>query len=122
MGASACLHHCDLASRAVAFAPRVDLSASHGAYIPQGAREAGLQRTTSALNNLHAHGGVCTLHAGRTNYVDMAQVTHVAHMPSVAVEAWPTFHHNVPAFLEREGRLVPLIKRELAALLRTSAL
>jgi acyl-CoA synthetase (AMP-forming)/AMP-acid ligase II/Leucine-rich repeat (LRR) protein len=118
MGASACLHHCDLASRAIAFAPRVDLSASHGAYIPKRAREAGLQRTMSALTNLHARGGVCTVHAGRTNYVDTAQVAHVAHMPSVAVEAWPTFHHNVPAFLEREGRLVPLIKRELVALLR----
>ena len=118
MGASACLHHCDLASRAIAFAPRVDLSASHGAYIPSAARDTGLQRTLGALTRLHAKGGTCTVHAGRTNYVDTAQVAHVAHMPSVVVEAWPTFHHNVPAFLEREGRLVPLIKRELAALLR----
>ena len=29
-----------------------------------------------------------------------------------------TFHHNVPMFLEREGQLVPLIKRSLLRLLR----
>ena len=30
----------------------------------------------------------------------------------------PTFHHNVPMFLEREDELVPLLKRELLELLR----
>ena len=39
-------------------------------------------------------------------------------MPSVAVVEHDTFHHNVPMFLEREGGLVPLLKRTLLALLR----
>ena len=54
---------------------------------------------------------------GRMNYVDRAQVDHVRHVPRVRVVEHPTFHHNVPAFLERTGALVTLLKAELLALL-----
>ena len=39
------------------------------------------------------------------------------HVPSVRVVEHSTFHHNVPAFLERTGALVPLLRRALLALM-----
>ena len=114
MGASACLQHAYLGHRAIAFAPRIDLSASHGTYIPLGARTSGLERTRRSLTKM---GGTACVHCGRSNYVDLAQVEHVRDLPKLQVRAWPTFHHNVPAWLEKEGRLVPLIKQELVRLL-----
>ena len=38
-------------------------------------------------------------------------------LPAVDVVEHDTFHHNVPMFLEREGLLIPLLKRECLALL-----
>ena len=117
MGASACLLHCHLGSRAIAFAPRVDLAASHGAYVPEAARSGGLAHTRSSLRRMD---GVAKVHVGRCNYVDVAQVESVRDEASVEVHAHATFHHNVPAYLEREGRLVPMIKRECVELLLKS--
>ena len=114
MGASAALLHAHLGCRALAFAPRVDLGASHGAYVPEAARHAGLRHTLASLGRLE---GVASVHVGRGNYVDVAQVQAVAHCPSVRLVQHATFHHNVPAFLEREGLLVPLIKSEIVELL-----
>jgi hypothetical protein len=37
---------------------------------------------------------------------------------AVVVVEHDTFHHNVPMHLEREGLLVPLLKRELVELVR----
>ncbi|EOD05434.1 hypothetical protein EMIHUDRAFT_199173 [Emiliania huxleyi CCMP1516] len=48
----------------------------------------------------------------------MMQARLVAHAPGLALHEHDTFHHNVPMFLEREGLLVPLLKRELLALLQ----
>ena len=62
--------------------------------------------------------GTASVHVGRCNYVDKAQVEHVRGLPSLCVVEHPTYHHNVPAFLEREGLLVPMIKAEVMALLR----
>ena len=116
MGASAALLHAHLGSRAIAFAPRVDLSASHGAYVPDGARAAGLAHTRRSLRALRGHADV---HVGRCNYVDVAQVAPIAHEASVRVHTHNTYHHNVPAYLEREGRLGPMVKAACVELLRS---
>ena len=50
--------------------------------------------------------------------VDAGQARLVAAFPAVCLVEHATFHHNVPQFLEREGMLVPLLKRELLALMR----
>ena len=41
----------------------------------------------------------------------MMQARLVAHAPGLALHEHDTFHHNVPMHLEREGRLVGLVKR-----------
>ena len=114
MGASACLLHAHLGSRAIAFAPRIDLSASHGVYVPEATRKAGLKHTLDSLEKVK---GIASVHCGRGNFVDKAQVEHVRGCKSVRVVEHPTFHHNVPAFLERAGVLVALIRRELLEIL-----
>ena len=48
--------------------------------------------------------------------VDVAQVRSVAHLSSVRVVQHATFHHNVPAYLEREGLLVPMVRSEVVGL------
>ena len=58
------------------------------------------------------------VHVGAGNAVDMMQARLVAHAPGLDLHEHDTFHHNVPMFLEREGLLVPLLKRELLALLQ----
>lgn len=50
--------------------------------------------------------------------VGAGQARLVAAFPAVCLVEHGTFHHNVPQFLEREGMLVPLLKRELLALMR----
>ena len=115
MGATACLQHADLATRALAFAPRVDLDLSHGAFVPPPARAAGLAAIHRSLAALPAR--TVAVHCGGGNYVDVAQVAVVRDAPSVAVVEHETYHHNVPQFLEGEGELVPLLRSEVARLL-----
>ena len=103
-----------MGSRAIAFAPRIDLSASHGVYVPEATRKAGLKHTLDSLEKVK---GIASVHCGRGNFVDKAQVEHVRGCKSVRVVEHPTFHHNVPAFLERAGVLVALIRRELLEIL-----
>ena len=46
-----------------------------------------------------------------------AQAQAQAQAEVIRVVTHGTFHHNVPMYLEREGQLVPLFKRELLRLL-----
>jgi hypothetical protein len=63
------------------------------------------------------------VHVGAENLEDVLQAQQVqaaaGGQPGAGVEVvqYNTFHHNVPMYLEREGMLVPLFKRELLALL-----
>ena len=52
-------------------------------------------------------------------HVDVAQVAPIAHEASVRVHTHNTYHHNVPAYLEREGRLGPMVKAACVELLRS---
>ena len=54
-------------------------------------------------------------HVGRQNAVDVMQADTVRGLATVVEHE--TFHHNVPAFLERAGVLVALIRRELLEIL-----
>ena len=58
------------------------------------------------------------MHVGAGNAVDVMQAEQVKGIGGLRVAEHPTFHHNVPMFLEREGQLVPLLKRALLRLLR----
>ena len=55
---------------------------------------------------------------GTGNLEDVLQAARSAGSEGCAIVEHDTFHHNVPQFLEREGMLVPLLKRELLALMR----
>ena len=101
-----------------ALGPRVDLDLTHGACVPAEPRRACTARVRHALAVMHARGGRAAVHVGAGNAVDMMQARLVAHAPGLALHEHDTFHHNVPMFLEREGLLVPLLKRELLALLQ----
>ncbi|EOD05436.1 Hypothetical protein EMIHUDRAFT_448659 [Emiliania huxleyi CCMP1516] len=118
MGGTAALLHAHLGHRAVSFGPRVDLDLTHGAHVPAEPRRACTARVRHALAVMHARGGRAAVHVGAGNAVDMMQARLVAHAPGLALHEHDTFHHNVPMFLEREGLLVPLLKRELLALLQ----
>ena len=98
-----CIHH------------QVDLQLTHGAYVPARAQRACTEAIASALCATH---GSVAVHVGRQNAVDVMQADMVRARPAVTVVEHETFHHNVPMFLEREGALVPLLKRELLELLR----
>lgn len=116
MGATAALHHARLATRVLSFAPRVDLSLSHGAFVPASTREASLAAITQGV--LQSMPGGVVVHVGTGNHVDMAQVDRLPKLESVKVIAHDTFHHNVPAYLEGQGELVALIKSEALDVLR----
>lgn len=60
---------------------------------------------------------VISVHVGGENLEDVLQVERVEQIEGVHVVHHPTFHHNVPMFLEREGALVPLFKKEVLALM-----
>ena len=64
--------------------------------------------------------GSIVVHVGTGNHVDMAQVATVRQAPAVHVVEHETFHHNVPAHLEGQGELVPMLKAEALHVLRTS--
>ena len=118
MGATAALTHAHLAHSALAFGPRVDLHMTHGAYVPDAAKAACRAGVVESLRRVHARGGRAAVHVGSGNAVDMMQAGLVRGMPSVHVVEHDTFHHNVPMFLEREAKLVPMLKAVLLALLR----
>ena len=115
MGATACLQHAALATRALAFAPRIDLELSHGAFVPQTTRAESLAAIRRSLECLPP--AAVGVHCGGGNFVDMAQVATVRDAASVVVVEHATFHHNVPAFLEGQSELVPLLRGEVARLL-----
>ena len=117
MGATAALQHAGLAARAISFAPRVDLALSHGAFVPPAVRAASFRATADALAASLAR--TITVHVGNGNHVDMAQVGSIPRAPSVYVVEHDTFHHNVPAHLEAQGELVPLLKAEALIMLRS---
>ena len=121
MGATACLQHARLATRAVAFAPRVDLSLSHGSFVPPPTRAACLDAIHRALDGCAP--AAVTVHVGSGNHVDVAQVACLRpSAPSLRVVGHDTFHHNVPQLLQQQGALVPLLKDEvLRALTRDDA-
>ena len=48
---------------------------------------------------------------------DVLQARLIEPLSAVRVVQHDTFQHNVPMHLEREGLLVPLLKRELLALM-----
>lgn len=58
-----------------------------------------------------------SVHVGGENMEDVLQAERVEEIEGLAVVHHPTFHHNVPMFLEREGALVTLFKNEVLALL-----
>ena len=62
--------------------------------------------------------GRVAVHVGSGNLEDMTQAARVRGRRAVVVVEHDTFHHNVPMHLEREGLLVPLLKRELFELVR----
>ena len=117
MGGTAALMHARVGSRVLAFGPRVDLRRVHGAYLPAEAKAACTQAVLASLGKLRA-GASVAVHVGGDNAVDVEQARLVGARPRVALVRHATFHHNVPQFLEREGRLVPLLKREMLAQLR----
>jgi leucine-rich repeat protein SHOC2 len=125
MGGTAALTHAHLADRTLAFGPRVDLRATHGAYLPQEAHSrcaeaigGSLRRMRDASSRSRARGpGTAAVHVGAGNAVDCLQLGLVGGRDGVEAVEWDTFHHNVPMYLEREGQLVPLVKRELLGLL-----
>ena len=100
----------------LAFGPRVDLARTHGSYLP-----AAVQKACSAdmLNSVASKPQSCkvTVHVGEGNLEDVLQAGRLRGLDGVSVVEHDTFHHNVPMHLEREGALVPLLKRELIALL-----
>jgi len=114
MGGTAALTHSALAHRVLAFGPRVDLTHTHGSYVDTGARRACMDRIHATLGR--DMGLKVTVHVGSGNLEDVLQAGRVEGH-GVTVTAHDTFHHNVPMYLQREGRLVPLIKRTLVALL-----
>ena len=114
MGASAALQHAHLGQRTLAFGPRIDLNASHGTYVPAGAREGALLRTREVLRTMK---GTATVHVGRTNYVDVAQTRHVEGLGRCTITMHDTYHHNVPQFLQQQGLLGAMIKAEVLELL-----
>ena len=141
MGATAALQHAHRAARVLAFGPRVDLRRSHGSFVPDAAKHACAQAIDRALEQHareHASGGGTAnggtgtsgtggtgtgvgrvaVHVGSGNLEDMTQVARVRGRRAVVVVEHDTFHHNVPMHLEREGLLVPLLKRELVELVR----
>ena len=119
MGATACLQHAALANRALAFAPRIDLELSHGAFVPSTARAESLAAIRRSLGALPP--ATVGVHCGGGNFVDMAQVATVRGAASVVLIEHETFHHNVPAFLEGQSELVPLLRGEVARLLLAEA-
>jgi len=137
MGATACLQHARLGARALAFAPRIDLDLSHGAFVPRAARDAcretilsSITQCASAAATAAAASSSCeaaiaapvvvTVHVGASNHVDLAQVECMRNLSGVHVVEHATFHHNVPQFLEGNGDLVPLVKDEILTLMRDS--
>lgn len=87
--------------------------------MPDAAKAACRVGVMDSLTRVHANGGRAAVHVGSGNAVDVMQAGLVRGInSSVAVVEHNTFHHNVPMFLEREGRLVPLLKAVLLALLR----
>ena len=139
MGATAALQHAHRAARVLAFGPRVDLRRSHGSFVPDAAKNACAQAIDRALEQHareHASGGGTAnggtgtsgndgtgvgrvaVHVGSGNLEDMTQAARVRGRRAVVVVEHDTFHHNVPMHLEREGLLVPLLKRELVELVR----
>ena len=75
------------------------------------------ERNASSIPSAEQLVGVACVHVGRCNYVDVSQVEIVRHVPTVRVTEHATFHHNVPAFLEREGLLLPMIRAACVELL-----
>ena len=115
MGATAALQHAHRAHRTLAFGPRVDLRRTHGSFVADDAKEACACAVSSALDQMR---GSVAVHVGVGNLEDMAQAAQVRQFSNVTTVEHDTFHHNVPMHLEREGMLVPLLKRELAELVR----
>eukprot|EP01046_Picozoa_sp_COSAG06_P015786 COSAG06_NODE_1023_length_11042_cov_2.398337_1_plen_2013_part_00 len=115
MGATAALLHARCAQRVLAFGPRVDLELTHGSFLAPYQRAACNDRVMDALKEM-THADV-SVHVGAGNLEDVLQARLISGLRSVRVEHHDTFHHNVPMYLEREGLLVPLLKRELLALM-----
>jgi hypothetical protein len=99
----------------LAFGPRVDLELTHGSFLAPYQRAACNDRVMDALKEM-THADV-SVHVGAGNLEDVLQARLISGLRSVRVEHHDTFHHNVPMYLEREGLLVPLLKRELLALM-----
>ena len=123
MGGTAALMHAGLGDRVLSFGPRVDLERTHGSYVPELTRRACAGAVRASLVCARARGAHVGLHVGSDNLEDVLQAERVAGgdggvgIGAVEVVKHDTFHHNVPMFLEREGLLVPLFKRELVALM-----
>ena len=121
MGGTAALLHAGLGDRVLSFGPRVDLDRTHGSYVPEPARRDCASAVRASIARARARGAHVGIHVGSDNLEDVLQAERVAGgeagVGAVEVVKHSTFHHNVPMFLEREGLLVPLFKRELVALL-----
>ena len=102
-------------AQVLAFGPRVALHATHGSFIPTASQAACAAAVRRSLAEMR---GSAAVHVGTGNLVDMQQVALVRGSQGLVVTEHDTFHHNVPMYLEREGLLVSLFKRELIALLR----
>ena len=121
MGATAALMHADLAHRVLAFGPRIDLERTHGSFLEPPLRAACTQQVMRALQKMGEGESrvqpVVSVHVGAGNLEDVLQARLIERLSAVRVVQHDTFQHNVPMHLEREGLLVPLLKRELLALM-----
>ena len=125
MGGTAVLMHAHLADRVLSFGPKLDLWRCHGAYLPSIAKRsctaalgASLRTTTERRAGRAAK---VSIHVGSGNLEDVLQAARVQDVSNVETIEHDTFHHNVPMYLEREGLLVGMVKREVAALLAPTA-
>lgn len=120
MGGTAALVHAHLADRVLSFGPKLDLWRCHGEYLPTDAKRAcAAALTRSALAGVtRGRATTTTIHVGSGNLEDVLQARRAAGVDGIDIISHDTFHHNVPMYLEREGLLVTLFKREVARLLQ----
>ena len=111
MGGTAALAHAGCGHRVLAFGPRVDLSRTHGSYLPVAQREALRRAVRGGVAAHSGRRGSVQVHVGAGNLEDVLQADRVRGEAAVEVREHDTFQHNVPMHLEREGKLVPLVKR-----------
>lgn len=131
MGASAALLFAHLADRTVAFSPETDLDLSHGQHFPgaganlnvKKAFREKIEENWTNLNNLNLNNNllkrprIC-VHVGRFSELDMMHVDRLdLRLGNAEIITHEFSRHNVLLFLDKRGLMVPLLVREMEALL-----